>query len=259
MFDTTSLILAAAKAKAPCADRLSRVFDTTAASYKFYWFLSLLDLYVKKEKSHIESLDLAARMVAYAWQPIMCTDLSFGTPDSLESIVIDLSRVVAINDIDTIDVRHNKLSNAMTINEEVRRQVALLLNNVPYRFLSPWIPFKDNNTTILRSQQFVNGCLYALHGQGVRQVVEINPAWSEYLTENYTLLYQETLSMLAEHLHRRNPDHEDIIHQLLPINIDRPLRNLYDFWMPEKPFSATLCQGITSFRYGSRSYPELTP
>lgn len=49
---------------------MNRVFDTTTATYKFYWLLSLLDMHVKEQKETMRALDVASRMVAYAWYPI---------------------------------------------------------------------------------------------------------------------------------------------------------------------------------------------
>ena len=48
---------------------MNRVFDTTTATYKFYWLLALLDMHVKEQKDEMLALDVAARMVAYAWYP----------------------------------------------------------------------------------------------------------------------------------------------------------------------------------------------
>ena len=45
---------------------MNRVFDTTTATYKFYWLLALLDMHVKEQMDEMLALDVAARMVAYA-------------------------------------------------------------------------------------------------------------------------------------------------------------------------------------------------
>ena len=50
---------------------MNRVFDTTTATYKFYWLLALLDMHVKEQKDEMRALDVAARMVAYAWYPTL--------------------------------------------------------------------------------------------------------------------------------------------------------------------------------------------
>ena len=48
---------------------MNRVFDTTTATYKFYWLLALLDMHAKEQMDEMLALDVAARMVAYAWYP----------------------------------------------------------------------------------------------------------------------------------------------------------------------------------------------
>lgn len=45
---------------------MNRVFDTTTATYKFYWLLALLDMHVKEQKDEMRALDVAARGRSYA-------------------------------------------------------------------------------------------------------------------------------------------------------------------------------------------------
>ena len=66
---------------------MNRVFDDTTATYKFYWMLSLLDMHVKEQKAEMPALDVASRMVAYAWYPIEYFRLSFGKGDRMSQII----------------------------------------------------------------------------------------------------------------------------------------------------------------------------
>ena len=70
---------------------MNRVFDSTTATYKFYWLLSLLDMHVKEQKEMMLALDVASRMVAYAWYPIEYFKLSFGKGDSMSQIIPDVA------------------------------------------------------------------------------------------------------------------------------------------------------------------------
>ena len=49
---------------------LNRVFDKTVATYKYYWFLGILDLYVKQGKTRLNVWDIMITMVANAWYPV---------------------------------------------------------------------------------------------------------------------------------------------------------------------------------------------
>ncbi len=57
---------------------LNRVFDKTVATYKYYWFLSILDLYVKQGKTRMNVWEIMITMVANAWYPVNYFRLSFG-------------------------------------------------------------------------------------------------------------------------------------------------------------------------------------
>ena len=46
---------------------LNRVFDKTVATYKYYWFLGILDLYVKQGKTRMNVWEIMITMVANAW------------------------------------------------------------------------------------------------------------------------------------------------------------------------------------------------
>lgn len=63
---------------------LSRVFNSTTATYKFYWFQSLLQMHNEEGAYRMNVWDLVIRMVANAWFPIHYFHLSF---DSLRDSV----------------------------------------------------------------------------------------------------------------------------------------------------------------------------
>ena len=70
---------------------LQRVFHKTTASYKFLWFLAILDL-VKEAPQDAGPLRLSismicARMVAKSWIPTQRFKLSFGRLDQIAAII----------------------------------------------------------------------------------------------------------------------------------------------------------------------------
>lgn len=75
---------------------LSRIFDTTSVTYKFFWFLSILQMHARTENLHINVWDIVIRMVANAWYPIHYFRLSFGKNDSLFDIVTELQKETQI-------------------------------------------------------------------------------------------------------------------------------------------------------------------
>lgn len=85
--------------------RLGKIFANTVATYKYFWFLSILQIHAKTEELRIDVWDIVIRMIANAWYPIHYFRLSFGKSDSLFNIVIELQKITGIPidaDIETI-------------------------------------------------------------------------------------------------------------------------------------------------------------
>ncbi len=159
------------------AGRLSRIYDNTTATYKFYWFISIIDLICANPSRRIFSFDeIIAGMIADAWYPIHYFKLSFGKLDSLESNILEIQRTLDIPiDASKSDIKAQILMNID--NHDIRRLVHVFTLNVPYRFLSPWIPGATNSQVITESQVFVNNCPYAIFDK----TILINNYWVDYL------------------------------------------------------------------------------
>ena len=76
--------------------RLSSVFSKTSASYKYFWFISILDLFCLEHKSKIPMQEIIATIIANAWYSIHYFKLSFGRTDSLYQAVIDLQKITSL-------------------------------------------------------------------------------------------------------------------------------------------------------------------
>lgn len=136
---------------------LNRVFDKTVATYKYYWFLGILDLCVKQGKTRMNVWDIMIAMVANAWYPVIYFRLSFGKSESLYEAIWALQKEynipINISIRDLTDLLHELVQRA-----DVRKRLNFLQMNVPFRFLRPWIDTSDDRQTVVRSQSFENGC-----------------------------------------------------------------------------------------------------
>lgn len=114
---------------------LSQVFNNTTATYKFYWFLSILQMHNEEEAFRMSVWNLAIRMVANAWFPIHYFHLSFGLMDSLQKIVTELQWETAL----PMDARKEDVIACLTASLDkpaIKNLLKTLTLNVPYRFLS---------------------------------------------------------------------------------------------------------------------------
>lgn len=209
---------------------MNRVFDTTTATYKFYWLLALLDMHVKEQKSEIRALDIASRMVAYAWYPIEYFRLSFGKGDSMSQIIPNVAELTGITVDDKLESKADAITEAVSENRKVRSAVKILLGNVPFWFQKPWIDTVDKKDMIRRSQQLENDCLYSLSGWGEDLTVAMNPKWSKYLKANYEILRDFTLWNLTVFLQAKNPNVPNISSKLLRPEEREPLTKQKKFW-----------------------------
>ena len=58
------------KSKTLQIDPLTHIFKNTSATYKFYWFMGILDLYVKRGITRMNIWDIMVEMTANAWYPV---------------------------------------------------------------------------------------------------------------------------------------------------------------------------------------------
>lgn len=208
---------------------LGRIFKSTSATYKFFWFISILQIHAKTDNLKIDAWSLAIRMVANAWYPIHYFRLSFGKSDSLFDIVSELQEMTQI----PIDAKKETIIKGLKdnlIDKRIKDQLGTLLINVPYRFLSPWITYVSDSETIRRSQALQNCCLYSLHKDGDDFSIELNPAWNSYLHTHYNILMDFAYWNLTLFLQARNPNVPNIPNKLIKSETRNSLINQHNYW-----------------------------
>lgn len=212
-------------------DKLGSVFSSTSATYKFYWFIAILELFVKKGKERMVIWEIIAEMIGHAWYPIHYFHLSFGRADSLEKQIREIREFTQI----PIDRNRDELV-AELLNHPDQRKIKRLMRvftlNVPFRFLSPWISANrmDERECARRSEGFENGCLYALSMENEEWIITINPDWHEYLRNNFNMLKDFAYWNLARFVQARNPNVPDIINKLIKPIERRALTKQREFW-----------------------------
>lgn len=176
-------------------DKLWHVFDKRATSYKYFWFLSILKILKDTGKETILYKEILFKMVSSAWEYVFDKDILFPQLDQLSyylKIIQKKLRITNNTKTKTIEVLVRK-------NYEVLSFDALLsplLKNVPYRFLSPWIPFTSNDDVVAKSNDAEMSCPYSLH----EDHIVIDSKWGEFLLVNYDKLTQFTEKELRKYL-----------------------------------------------------------
>jgi hypothetical protein len=217
-------------------EKLAAVFNNTTNSYKYYWFLSLLE-FVKEDSNTTISIDsLVLDMIGSAWFPINYYKLSFGKQDQLSNFILELQISYGY----PISIKKHELIRSLLKSKEdqsVKKIIDNLSRYVPYRFISPWysdsirgIPDNKKNDLIytLSNQQFTDEyspSIYRIVGDSI----EMNKIWKQYLLKHYTVLQGFTYWHLISYLHRNNPNVPSISEKLSPPEF-RFLKTARFFW-----------------------------
>lgn len=225
---------------------LTAVFHHTSASYKFYWFLSILkDIEINNRQS-IPVNELLIRMVAMSWFPINFYKLSFGKNDSLANIIKSIleDEQVELNLKSTEKEVYQIISNAFQQNNKaIKKEIKTLSYNVPYRFLSPFFSTKlsgiksdyQRHQMIVTeaNQQYTNSQtppIYSFEKRGNEEFIVIHLHWLDYFKTHLSLIKDFCYWNLLKFLQKRNANVPNIANKLFPPPKRAPLTTARKFW-----------------------------
>jgi hypothetical protein len=218
---------------------LSSSFEQVTNSYKFYWFLVILD-HVRQGMGRVIAIDsLLAYMIGHSWYPLNFYRLSFGKQDQIGKLV---TLIGTGSDLDAnspqhqiIEVAHQHLSQR----DEIGRQIAHLADFVPYRFLRPFfaqslrgmVDWKINRSIRQLAEASFSSpepCLYRFV-ESPEWGIEIHPDWYEYLQQHLAILTDFCLWNLLNYLQKNNPNIPNIAAKLFAPT-QRDLHLAREFW-----------------------------
>jgi len=160
---------------------LDKIFDKKATSYKYFWFLAIISLAKEKNSLKVAYEDILVRMAALAWPIIFDSEIALGKPDMLPKYLVDITKKTTLIKNASSNIVENYLRQHFT-SQGIDKILDPLLKNVPYRFLSPWIPFTTNEEVIQKSNSIEFACPYALGSKGVL----FDEDWWDYIMEHYS-------------------------------------------------------------------------
>lgn len=181
------------------------LFQNTTTSYKFFWAISLLQLYKAKKQTMYDFRIIIARMIAEAWFVLKDNKIGLGGADHLRSTVKTLSR--------TYDRQYKNADDLFALFERdihtktIRKCVGYYTENVPYRFLTPWVGTKMGRPELSNQEVvFKLDAPYLVESGGTDRVVRMNPDWRKCLDGIEDELISHVIDKLAVYIQKRNPD-----------------------------------------------------
>jgi hypothetical protein len=197
---------------------LWRIFNNTTNSYKYLFFISLLELLKTSEfkSKKITYKELGSMMLAYAWYPKKYFRLSFGKQDQIDKFLEQLIFARKLMPIGTI---YKKLLLESSLDLEI------LLRYVPQRLIRDF--FVDE--LFGKKDGLVDSLIVSLSSNGVNklsmplyridqknQVIELDDDWIFFIKSNFAPIFEWSLWNWAKYLQKHNPNIPSILNKLMP-------------------------------------------
>ncbi len=220
---------------------LAGSFNNVTNSYKFYWFLAILET-IKTQSDRIIAIDtLLARMIANTWYPLHYFYLSFGKQDRLGHIANSLRTRNTSLDVNAAPEEIiNAVQRIFAEDSPLAQEIRTLGNYVPQRFLRVFFQdqmrgiddWKVNNLVETLAEDYFSDrespALYRFISTPYKSI-EIQPMWYEYLQEHIHILEGFCLWHLVGYLQKHNPNVSNIAGKLFRPQV-RDLKRARTFW-----------------------------
>jgi hypothetical protein len=209
---------------------LSGLFRHTTNSYKFIFFLSLLDLLKRRKFEVLEPFsfsELTIEMLAIAWFPHTFFKLSFGTQDTLAKKLDSLTI-----DVDSSSSRffaEDKRALRSMLERTDLTGAMRLMDFVPYRLLIPFLEQKlrgidkgawmvlENAMPRVANENFNElRPLYRFDKSEYKDCrsLFINSEWASYLQSHFSIVYGWASWNWLQYMQKRNPTTPGISNKL---------------------------------------------
>ncbi|KZL48195.1 hypothetical protein A2T98_19125 [Nodularia spumigena CENA596] len=206
---------------------LTGLFDSRATSYKYLYFLSLLDILKRRNFDHsspISFREIIVEMLANAWYPHQYFKLYFGKIDQIANKLDNLELEIKEAILNFRDPDKKILRN--TINNQNIEDIINSINRyVSYRLIRPFFNQEtrglkdyDVNPTIinLANNQYTQKPLYCFNADNQKDcnAIIIHPDWVEYLEKNYTIVRGWVSWEWLNYMQQRNPSIPNVVKKL---------------------------------------------
>ena len=219
--------------------KLSAIFRDTTNSYKFYWFLSILDSLAENGNLVISQHEIALRMLSNVWYPLDYFKLSFGSQDGFEKVAAFVSSKITIDNRPTAPTVFHQIKQKFSANDLalLSQEVKKLYRWVPFRFIRPFFEVetrgildqKVNAAVVTLSNELFDRQPHRVIYRFVGDAIELNPIWAAYFQKHQVILRGFLFWHLLRFVQKNNPTVIGLSEKLQkPVQRDLNLAN--KFW-----------------------------
>ncbi|UKO97405.1 HNH endonuclease domain-containing protein [Nostoc sp. UHCC 0870] len=223
---------------------LSQIFNNITNSYKYLYFLSILDILKRRNfdtLSPISFREIIVEILANAWYPHNYFKLSFGKQDQiankLDALELEITEpILKFRDTD------KKLLRTAINNQNLDDIVISINRYVSYRLIRPFFAQEtrglkdyDVNPAIinLANNQFdTRKPLYCFNSEDQKNcnAIILHPDWIQYLEENYTIVRGWAAWEWLNYMQQRNPSTPNVVNKLFMPQERDYLGNQTKYW-----------------------------
>lgn len=214
----------------------SRLFDETTNSYKFVFFLSLLDILRRRQftSGPIHFREIIVEMLANSWFPHTYFKLSFGLQDKITT-QLDSLKLEIVEPILKFTDSDKRLLRA-TIGEQLLNDS--LMRYAPFRLLRPFFEvelkgvkdyeFNRKITQLAKKFSEERRPLYWIDLES--KYILPHKTWVMYLQRNYSIIRGWASWQWLEYMQRRNQNVPAVSAKLFPPQERAPLIEQASYW-----------------------------
>ncbi len=223
---------------------LAQIFNNITNSYKYLYFLSILDILKRRNfdtLSPITFQEIIVEMLANAWYPHNYFKLSFGTQDQIANKLNALELEITEPILKFRDTDKKLLRNTIN-NQNIDDTVISINRYVSYRLIRPFFAQQtrglkdyDVNPAIinLANNQFDSKKpLYCFNAEDQKNcnAIILHPDWIQYLEDNYTIVRGWVSWEWLHYMQQRNPSTPNVVNKLFMPQERDSLANQTKYW-----------------------------
>ncbi|WP_446398558.1 HNH endonuclease domain-containing protein [Coleofasciculus sp. E1-EBD-02] len=212
---------------------LSRLFSNITTSYKYLFFLSLLDILKRRQFEVLSSIsfkEIIVEMLANAWYPHTYFKLSFGTQDKIAQKLDSLTLEITASILKFTDTNKKLLRTTIAF-QDLSDSINYLKRYVPFRLIAPFLDaelkaakvskgrgndlekaipaiadhYFDSQKPLYKFDQTdYNHC----------ESIFIHPDWATYLEKHYAIIRGWASWEWVKYMQQRNPNTPNIVSKI---------------------------------------------
>jgi hypothetical protein len=209
---------------------LSQIFDNTTNSYKYLFFIAILNLFKSNHFDYLSTIkfeEIALEMLAISWYPYNKFGLSFGVQDLIPSKIRLLNIKISETSVKHKQADKERLKQIIK-NTNIDETITWITRYVPFRLIRPFFTKETEKVADGKVNQYIvyltkqkweeNKPLYCFDSDSLKdcQAIIFHPDWQQYIAQNYLIIKNWAFWHWLKYMQNCNQNITVIGEQIIP-------------------------------------------